>query len=101
MPDLSHRPSRYLTAAVVAAALAGTAVTTLQVRLGADPRLAAAQEQNAQMRREVERMRGLHSERDSRPVRRATVPVANHAPAQAVVAKAGPVRLRAPRTPSR
>ena len=95
MPDLTHRPSRYLTAVVVAAALAGTAVTTLQVRLGADPRLAAAQEQNAQMRREVERMKGLHTERDSRPVRRATVPVAFHAPAQAVVAKAGPVKAAA------
>ncbi len=88
MPDLTHRPTRYLTAVVVAAVLAGTAVTTLQVRLGPDPRLAAAQEQNAEMRREVERLRAQPVERDTRPVRRATVPVAFHAPAKTVVAKA-------------
>ncbi len=89
MPDLTHRPTRYLTAAVVAAALVGTAVTQYGLRLGPDHRLAALEQQNAALRRALPEARTVQS-----PPR----PRSSHPVAEAVSAPA-PAPTRATPTP--
>lgn len=64
MPDLSHRPTRYAVAAVSLVALAAATASTLDVRLGRDPALAAAKKEAAQLE---ERLRDLRRQRHQKP----------------------------------
>lgn len=73
MPDLSHRPTRYLTAAIVAAALAATATTHFDVRVGPDAQLTALQKQNAELKKQAQRTPVKTSALADRPVRRLVV----------------------------
>lgn len=97
MPDLSHRPTRYLTAAIVAAALAGTATTQFDLRVGPDARLSALEKQNAELKKQAQRTPVAGRAVADRPVRRTVVhPGASASPAPSPGRSATPGPSAAP-----
>ncbi|CAA9411428.1 MAG: hypothetical protein AVDCRST_MAG35-1453, partial [uncultured Quadrisphaera sp.] len=54
MPDLSHRPTRYATAALASAALVAVALTSFDVTVGQTGQLLAAERRAEQLREQLD-----------------------------------------------
>lgn len=90
MPDLSRRPTRYATAAVLAAVLAGVTATAVDLRVGPDPQVAGLQARNqaldAALQDATGRLRPL--QRPEEPARAAAAAARGTRAAAAVTADA-------------